>query len=77
MASPWEYFVSSYLIISAIAVGLPSLAYCVPDVVAMLRARREDIPAVMRARARGGSAEVARAKAARPGTYRKGGGTAT
>jgi hypothetical protein len=44
--------VSGYIIISAIAVGLSSLAYCLPDVVAMLRARREDIPAVMKARAR-------------------------
>ena len=41
---------SGYIIISAIAVGLPSLAHCLPDVVAMLRARREDIPAVMQAR---------------------------
>jgi hypothetical protein len=43
--------VSSY-IITALAVGLPSLALAAPDVVAMLRARREDIPAVMQARAK-------------------------
>jgi len=41
--------VSSYIFISAIAVGLPSLAFCVVGVVAVTRANREDIPAVVRA----------------------------
>ena len=40
---------SSYIFISAIAVGLPSLAFCVVGVVAVTRANREDIPAVVRA----------------------------
>jgi hypothetical protein len=44
--------VSGHILVSAVAVGLPSLAYCAPDMVAMLRARREDLPALMKARAK-------------------------
>jgi hypothetical protein len=39
-------------ILATTAIGLRGLTYCVPDMVAFLRARREDIPAVMQARAK-------------------------
>ena len=46
--------VLSPIVISAIAVSLPSFAYSAPDVIATIRARREDLPAVMLARAKRG-----------------------
>jgi hypothetical protein len=41
--------VSGYIIVSAIAVGLPPLVRGVVGIVAVVRSRREDIPAVVRA----------------------------
>jgi hypothetical protein len=41
--------VSAYIIISAVAVGLSSLGSCAVGVVAVIRARREDLPAVVEA----------------------------
>jgi len=40
--------VSSYML-SALVVGFPSLGSCIVGVVALMRAKREDIPAVVRA----------------------------
>lgn len=37
------------LTLASIAVGLPSLAFCVVGVVAIVRAKLHDIPAVVRA----------------------------
>ena len=40
---------SAYIIVSAVAVSLSSFGSCVVGVVAVIRARREDIPAVVQA----------------------------
>jgi hypothetical protein len=41
--------VSNCILVGAIAVGLPSFASCVVGLVAVIRAKPEDIPAVVRA----------------------------
>ena len=43
---------STYIIVSAVAVSLSSLGSCAVGVVAVIRARREDIPAVVQALSR-------------------------
>ena len=40
---------STYIIAGAVAIGLSSLGYSTVGVVAVMRAKREDIPAVVRA----------------------------